>query len=130
MRTADQFRIEAATVVLHVGRSWTGHDLEDSCPCPQEPCGLVAQNRAVPDCVQHGHLHPPRSMRQGHPAGRCPARLEPHHAACRSRSADEQDRIAEWERLRRIEARRVARFGADTIATGRRIAAHFREEAS
>ena len=25
----------------HVGRSWTTHELEDACPCPQAPCGLV-----------------------------------------------------------------------------------------
>jgi hypothetical protein len=23
------------TEIWHIGRSWTGHDLEDRCPCPK-----------------------------------------------------------------------------------------------
>jgi hypothetical protein len=56
----------------HVGRSWVDTRLEDVCPCPKEPCGLVVLARADPDCPEH----PParfKSMRQGHPADRCPA---------------------------------------------------------
>ncbi|MFC4062811.1 hypothetical protein ACFOWE_31355 [Planomonospora corallina] len=57
----------------HRGRSWSGHELEDGCPCPQEACGLVDLDKADPGCDQHGQSHPPRSMRQGHPAVDCPA---------------------------------------------------------
>lgn len=58
-------------LAFHVGRSWRGTAIEDACPCPQEPCGLVDIGRADPGC---GH-HPPKlakSMRQGHSADRCP----------------------------------------------------------
>jgi hypothetical protein len=54
----------------HIGRSWTGHPLEDECPCPQEACGLVDERKAVPECIQH----PPercQTMRQGHIADVC-----------------------------------------------------------
>lgn len=37
----------------HVGRSWTGNRLERDCPCPKQPCGLVAMDEADPDCPQH-----------------------------------------------------------------------------
>ena len=56
----------------HVGRSWSGTRIEDICPCPQEPCGLVDLGRTHPDCDEH----PPsraKSMRQIHDAARCPA---------------------------------------------------------
>lgn len=39
---------------LHVGRTWTGHAIEDACPCPQEPCGLVDISHAHPDAGGHG----------------------------------------------------------------------------
>ncbi len=51
---------------LHVGRSWEGTSLEDSCPCIKEPCGLVALAKADPDCIQHGKNHTAKTMRQGH----------------------------------------------------------------
>lgn len=56
----------------HRGRSWTGHPLEDECPCEQEACGLVDASRAHPDCDQHSPTQRPRSMRQGHRAEECP----------------------------------------------------------
>lgn len=55
----------------HVGRSWAGHDIEDSCPCPKEPCGLVDLTRADPRCGEHP-LAAGRTMRQGHAASVCP----------------------------------------------------------
>lgn len=55
----------------HIGRSFAGHPLEDDCPCPQEACGLIAMDKAVSDCSQHG-FHKARTMRQGHLAGQCP----------------------------------------------------------
>ncbi|MEO3860917.1 hypothetical protein [Acrocarpospora sp. B8E8] len=60
----------------HRGRSWSGHPLEDECPCPQEPCGLVDPGNAAPDCVQHGRNHPAKTMRQGHAADDCPGELD------------------------------------------------------
>jgi len=55
----------------HVGRSWSGHQIEDLCPCPQEPCGLVDLQKADPQCVQHNLT---RTIRQGHAEEDCPAK--------------------------------------------------------
>lgn len=57
---------------FHVGRGWEGHVMEDECPCPQEPCGLVATNRADPKCLHHP-IARSKTMRQGHQEGNCPA---------------------------------------------------------
>ncbi|MFD3835344.1 hypothetical protein ACFWWC_03680 [Streptomyces sp. NPDC058642] len=51
----------------HYGRAWTGHEIEDACPCIKAPCGLVAQS--VPWCTQH---RADKSTRQSHPADSCP----------------------------------------------------------
>lgn len=59
---------------LHVGRSWTGHDIEDSCTCVQEACGLVRESQAA-DCLEHG-LFACRTMRQGHQPEDCPGAKE------------------------------------------------------
>jgi hypothetical protein len=59
----------------HIGRSWPGDThIEDTCPCPQEPCGLVDMTKASPDCDQHhvGGAHYAKTIRQGHRAERCP----------------------------------------------------------
>ena len=56
---------------MHVGRHWTGCDIEDRCPCDQAPCGLVISGRTDPTCIMHAAG---RSLRQGHPAGECPGR--------------------------------------------------------
>ncbi|QIG58767.1 hypothetical protein SEA_DATBOI_103 [Gordonia phage DatBoi] len=50
---------------MHVGRSFTGHLLEDLCPCPQQPCGLVATNMIHPDCDQHT-FESAKTLRQAH----------------------------------------------------------------
>ena len=63
----------AVSRVLHSGRSWTGHDVEDSCPCNQEACGLVDVFKADPDCTQHP-IGRSKTMRQGHDADLCPAK--------------------------------------------------------
>ena len=55
----------------HWGRSWTGHALEDACPCPKEPCGLVNTGTVLDECEQHNPLRA-KSSRQGHPASDCP----------------------------------------------------------
>lgn len=59
------------TNTAHVGRSWNGHTIEDHCPCPQAPCGLVPADQAREDC-QHHHWAVGKSLRQGHPAADCP----------------------------------------------------------
>lgn len=56
--------------VWHVGRSAFGTALEDGCPCPKEPCGLVVRAKAVPECTEHP-LERHKTIRQGHPANRC-----------------------------------------------------------
>jgi hypothetical protein len=58
-------------VNYHIGRSWVGHDVEDNCPCPQAPCGLVDVEDVDPDCSHHPALRA-KSMRQGHHAEDCP----------------------------------------------------------
>lgn len=118
-------RAEAAAVVLHVGRAWNGTTPEeDACPCPKAPCGLVASDTTAPDCRQHGYLHPPKTLRQGHAASRCPG-LEPHHRAGKSRTDDEHAAITG----RPSGLDRLARgLDVETVERGRRIAAHFRSE--
>lgn len=54
----------------HVGRAWSGTDIEDACPCPQEPCGLVSMNSADPSCEQH---RPDKTTRQVHASSQCPS---------------------------------------------------------
>ena len=58
----------------HIGRAWVGHAIEDECPCPQEPCGLVDDARVDPACPHHP-INVGKSIRQGHPAERCGSRL-------------------------------------------------------
>lgn len=60
----------------HVGRAWTGHALEDECPCPQEPCGLVAQDKIVDECPQHA-VHAGKTLRQSHSPDNCPGPAAP-----------------------------------------------------
>lgn len=54
----------------HIGRSWTVHDLEDDCPCPQADCGLVLFDTINPACPEH-HWSAAKSIRQSHPATKC-----------------------------------------------------------
>lgn len=60
---------------IHSGRSWTSTFLEDACPCPKEPCGLVCPADADPDCLEHPFTRM-KSMRQGHSEENCPGRRE------------------------------------------------------
>lgn len=65
---------------LHIGRSWHGTPLEDECPCPKAPCGLVVMGTADPTCTEH----PPeraKSMRRIHAADTCPAHTTAASAA-------------------------------------------------
>ena len=65
----------------HISRGWPGQThIEDACPCPQEPCGMVAYSRISPECDQH----PPsrsKTIRDSHPAAICPALMKPGLAA-------------------------------------------------
>lgn len=57
----------------HVGRSWPNlaPHLEDECPCPQEPCGLVDLDKVDPSCTQHT-LAAAKTIRSSHAPERCP----------------------------------------------------------
>lgn len=56
----------------HIGRSFgDDHHLEDDCPCPQEPCGLIAVNRIDPECPEHDFRWA-KTIRQGHSPANCP----------------------------------------------------------
>lgn len=59
----------------HTGRAWNGHDIEDACPCKQEPCGLIW--RHTPGCNQHDPVFA-RTTRQAHPESECPGAMEQH----------------------------------------------------
>jgi hypothetical protein len=61
------------TIDYHIGRSWTGSRLEDECPCPQEPCGLIAVSKIDPECPQHA-MSAAMTTRQNHYADACPGR--------------------------------------------------------
>lgn len=56
---------------VHCGRSFTGHPLEDNCPCAKAPCGLVDSEGIDPNCPQHA-IAAAQTIRQSHPADSCP----------------------------------------------------------
>lgn len=56
---------------LHIGRAYEGTAIEDRCPCPKSPCGLVDSQDTHPECREHPFSNA-KTMRQGHPAGHCP----------------------------------------------------------
>ena len=55
----------------HIGRSFVGHPLEDDCPCGKAPCGLVDVSLIDAECPQHT-IRATKTIRQAHPADRCP----------------------------------------------------------
>lgn len=57
--------------IRHIGRAWTGHDIEDRCPCPQEACGLVAEDKIDPSCPEHA-IEQGRTTRSTHRESSCP----------------------------------------------------------
>lgn len=72
LRTDDeQSALETIPTDLHIGRSWTGHTLEDACPCGKAPCGLVDMTLVDPDCDQHPWSRT-KSIRQSHRPADCP----------------------------------------------------------
>jgi hypothetical protein len=56
----------------HMGRAFTGHAIEDTCPCPKTACGLITMDTADQDCPQHAFTAA-KTMRQGHQERDCPA---------------------------------------------------------
>jgi hypothetical protein len=57
--------------VWHVGRSFSDTRLEDSCPCPKAPCGLVISDQIKERCTEHSWTHG-KAIRQGHQPKDCP----------------------------------------------------------
>lgn len=55
----------------HIGRSWVGTTLEDACPCPKAPCGLVDSDNVSPECDQHP-MSAAKTIRQSHTPEDCP----------------------------------------------------------
>lgn len=59
--------------MIHIGRSFSGHSIEDKCPCPQAPCGLIA--RPLDSCDQHGWFSA-KTMRQFHYESQCKGKTD------------------------------------------------------
>jgi ribosomal protein L37E len=100
-------QVEAVLGKLHMGRSFTGHELEDSCPCPKERCGLVTQDTADPDCPQHGFAAA-KTMRQFHEPRYCPAQPAIVRLAVKA-----EDRTRAWIARQRFKVRSGLGIGAD-----------------
>lgn len=69
--TAPRVPLLPFTGDVHVGRSWSTHELEDACPCPQEPCGLVDAGKVDPKCPEHSFAAA-KTLRQSHLSTDCP----------------------------------------------------------
>jgi hypothetical protein len=65
---------DTVTGEWHIGRSWQGTRLEDDCPCPKAPCGLVIMDQQDPECPQHA-LTEAKTIRQTHRVEDCPGML-------------------------------------------------------
>jgi hypothetical protein len=98
--------------VTHIGRSWDGTSLEDECPCPKAPCGLVSSDAVDPACDQHPSERR-KTMRQIHTAAVCPG----------PRAIVRYQVDARWFFDDREKARRFAEalllMGADSATAGR-----------
>jgi hypothetical protein len=57
---------------MHIGRSWTGHRLEDECPCPKAPCGLVEIEFFGDNGCKEHDVSEAKTIRQMHPDYKCP----------------------------------------------------------
>ena len=57
---------------MHVGRSFSGNDIEQTCGCPLTACGLVDTLDLSPECEHHPFSRG-KTLRQGHRAEDCPA---------------------------------------------------------
>jgi hypothetical protein len=57
---------------MHIGRSWwPGKWIENACPCPKAPCGLVIGGQALEECLDHW-WGATKSMREIHTDENCP----------------------------------------------------------
>lgn len=64
----------AESTTWHYGRAGSGTEIEDGCPCPKAPCGLVVGLQVFGGpCTQHTVV---KTIRQSHPADACPGRRE------------------------------------------------------
>lgn len=87
---------------MHIGRSFgDDHHLEDECPCPQEPCGLIAVAKIEPGCPQHDFTMA-MTIRQSHSAADCP--VKPRRALVE----DVEDMVTEADLVERIEKAKAA----------------------
>jgi hypothetical protein len=59
----------------HIGRSFSGTRIEDACPCPKGPCGLVDSAKSVDQC-EHHPMWRSKTIRQSHRAEDCPGMKE------------------------------------------------------
>lgn len=58
---------------MHIGRSWSGNHIEQTCGCPLAACGLVDTLNISPACEHHPFSRG-KTIRQGHRVEHCPAR--------------------------------------------------------
>jgi hypothetical protein len=105
-------------MTFHIGRSWSGHPLEDGCPCPKAPCGLVDMDQTEPACLEHP-AERSKSIRQSHPASECPGSLVAAPAQHRLVAVNARDiPFATLEEPREPKACECHTFGQCLTSTG------------
>lgn len=73
-RPAAVTPVAFAPIHFHIGLSRLGNEIEQNCPCPLVPCGLVLDADADPACPHHGRwADMDKLILQIHPAESCPA---------------------------------------------------------
>lgn len=65
----------------HIGRAWSGCEIEQECPCPQAACGLVIDTQALPGCRHHYLPKWTPTIRQAHDADKCEGAHRPERPA-------------------------------------------------
>jgi len=66
-KRASDLPVECGRCGSHTGIK----TLEDECPCPVEPCGLIDHDKIDPECPQHA-MTAAKTFRASHPAEDCP----------------------------------------------------------
>ncbi|MDP2622559.1 MAG: hypothetical protein Q8Q29_02035 [Actinomycetota bacterium] len=69
---------------MHIGRHWSSTyqarqrgvvdarpTIEEECPCPVEPCGLVDMDKIDPECPEHS-MEAAKTIRANHRGEDCP----------------------------------------------------------
>jgi hypothetical protein len=103
---------------IHIGRSWSGHFLEDTCPCLKAPCGLVDVDQTDPACPEHP-ADRGKTIRQSHPASECPGSLVAAPAQHRLMAVSARDiPFAVLEEPREPKACECHTFGQCLTSTG------------